>query len=124
MAWFHGTIILVKERQQGHGLAEGAYDMATTGRKNYVVFIMDGRIAFAGTQKAYNEWSWDNVPGRVSWGVRLDVASAHRMAWEFFSRKRAMDEFVANFPDVEVSGEFASQLLPGTVDWIGSVATA
>lgn len=92
--------------------------MATTGRKNYVVFMMDGQIAFAGRVKAYNEWSWDNVPGRVNWGVKLDEVRKHKMMWEFFSRKVDMERFVADFPDVEISKEFASQLVPETVDWV------
>lgn len=92
--------------------------MATTGRKNYVAFIMDGKVAFSGTMKAYNEWSRDNVPGRVSWGVKFSEAAKHRMMWEFFSRKAEMERFVADFPDVEVSKEFAAQLVPGVGDWM------
>lgn len=92
--------------------------MATTGRKNYVVFIMDGQITFAGRVKAYNEWSRTHVPGCVSWGVKIDEARKHKMMWEFFSRKSDMERFVADFPDVEISKEFASQLVPGTVDWV------
>ena len=85
--------------------------MATTGRRNYVVFVMDGEVAFAGTQKAYDSWKYWHVPGQSSLGVSLAEIGKHGMMWEYFTYKRDMEAYVNSFPKVSVSEESAQVLL-------------
>lgn len=89
--------------------------MATTGRRNYVVFAMDGKVAFAGTQKAYNSWKYWHVPGQGLHGVRLTEVAKHGMVWEYFTYKRDMEEYVANFPNVRLSEDSAQALLASAI---------
>ena len=89
--------------------------MATTGRRNYVVFVMDGKVAFAGTQKAYESWKYWHVPGQGSLGVPLKEIAKHGMVWEYFTYKRDMEAYVANFPNVRPSDESIQVLLAGSL---------
>lgn len=85
--------------------------MATTGRRNYVVFVMDGKVAFAGTRTAYESWKYWHVPGQSSLGVSLAEIGRHGMAWEHFTYKRDMEAYVNSFPEVDLSEESAQVLL-------------
>lgn len=89
--------------------------MATTGRRNYVVFVMDGKIAFAGTKKAYESWKYWHVPGQGFHGVRLAEVARHGMVWEYFTYKRDMEAYVAKFPEVALSEESVQALMAGAL---------
>lgn len=89
--------------------------MATTGRRNYVVFVMDGKVAFSGTKKAYESWKHWNVPGQGFHGVRLTEVAKHGMVWEYFTYKRDMEDYIANFPNVPISEQSVQALLAGTL---------
>lgn len=89
--------------------------MATTGRRNYVVFVMDGKVAFAGTKKAYEAWKYWNVPGQGTWGVRLTEVAKHGMVWEYFTYKRDMEAYVNDYPNVRISEDSAMALAAGTL---------
>ena len=63
---------------------------------------LHGRVALAGTQKAYEDWKWWNVPRQGIHGVRLAEVAKHGMVWERFTYKRNMDAYVADFPNVPI----------------------
>ena len=89
--------------------------MATTGRRNYIVFVMDGKVAFAGTQKAYEDWKYWHVPGQGIHGVRLEEVARHGMVWEYFTYKKDMEKYVSDYPNVPLSESSAQALLASAI---------